>query len=80
MQLKKLLICSLLHLYFVDGRVKNHILPGEPNFATFYDNNFQCAEANFGHFFESASYNIFGFHLNTRNKSISMTNKEITRN
>ena len=37
-------------------KVEIHISPGEPYFATFYDNAFQCAEANFGHFFE-AYYN-----------------------
>ena len=35
-------------------RAKNHILPEEPYFATFYHNDFQCAGTISCHFFESA--------------------------
>ena len=53
-------------------RAKNHISPEKPYFAIFYHNNFQHVEVNFSHFFYLLGQNVFGFHWQKRNKSVSV--------
>ena len=55
-------------------RAKDHISPGEPYFATFYYNGFQCFEAKFGHFLSCYCNSRAHF----ERKFVSMKNEEIT--
>ena len=56
-------------------RAKNHISPGEPYFATFFYNCFQC----FGHFFEADSKIKFLEFITIKERtSVSRKDEEIT--
>ena len=66
-----------ISLFFCSRRAKNHILPEEPYFATFFYNVLRCSEANICPFFEAVIKNVLKF-IGIKEKIVFIKKKEIT--